>query len=301
MGSLHLQRLLEMEAIEVVGVADPEPRVRRRVARIYRVPAFERAEDVLELAPDFVVIAAPSSLHCRLTMLALDAGAHVLVEKPIALTVPDGEKMIQKARARARKLLVGHIERYNPLTERLYRLVKEGTVGRLLSVTSVRLGPPPARRDASVLLDTAIHDIDVASFLLEARAYAVECVAGRCGSSVYDHADLMLRYPGERASHIIVSWHSSERIRKIFLVGTEGFLFGDYIDQSVFLFTRHTETWQRIRPRETEEPIRRELEDFLHAIREDVPPRVDPDESLYSLRVALSAEASAAAGAPVHL
>src|SRR5262249_8403128 len=117
--------------------------------------------------PDLVSLAVPTGLHYSLSSLLIKRGIHVLIEKPIATTVEEGETLIALAQKHRVILGVGHIERFNPAVMELERRLRAGMAGRIYQVHTQRLGPYPSRvRDAGVVIDLATHDIDLIHWLI---------------------------------------------------------------------------------------------------------------------------------------
>ena len=169
MGRNHVRVWDEVvDGVDLVAVADPDPRALRAGHRRARARGFEDAERMLaEEELDLVSIVAPTSLHLPATLAALGAGANVLVEKPIAATREEAQAMIDAAAAAGRMLTVGHIERFNPAIRELRRRLEAGELGRIFQISATRLGPFPARiRDVGVVVDLAPHDLDVMRFLV---------------------------------------------------------------------------------------------------------------------------------------
>jgi UDP-N-acetylglucosamine 3-dehydrogenase len=161
----------------MVALADPDDAAARAV--IGRRPIGWDADwrSTLERAEvDAVVVATPSGMHCEIGLAALDAGKHVLVEKPIATSLPDALRMAAAARSAQRKLMVGHVERFNPAVAKVRELVREGRLGRVYRAHSERVGPLPLRiKDSGVAVDLATHDVDIMQHVLErdiTRVYA---------------------------------------------------------------------------------------------------------------------------------
>src|SRR5688572_2239485 len=124
------------------AVSDPSPLALQALARALvtdgpRPSFFAELAPALELA-DAVVVAAPDGTHAALGLAALDAGKHVLVEKPMALTVPDAERLVARARAGRRTLMVGHVLNYHPALERIESIVRAGRIGRPALLSSER-------------------------------------------------------------------------------------------------------------------------------------------------------------------
>jgi UDP-N-acetylglucosamine 3-dehydrogenase len=147
MGAYHVETWERIAAGRLVAVADPDESTAR--ARIGRRP--------IEW-----VVCAPSEHHARIALEAIAAGKHVFVEKPIATALEDGLRMAAAARLARVKLMVGHVERFNPAVGKLAELIREGRIGRVFRAHATRVGPLPVRiQDTGVAIDLATHDLDL--------------------------------------------------------------------------------------------------------------------------------------------
>src|SRR2546421_7068836 len=146
MGAFHINTWERVERARLVAVADPDEHAAR--ACIGRRPIEWVADwrTLLERADvDAVVVAVPTELHAEFALTALEAGKHVLVEKPIATTMPDALRMATAARAASRKLMGGHVERFNPAVTKVKELLDDQRLGRVYRAQAVRVGPLPLR------------------------------------------------------------------------------------------------------------------------------------------------------------
>jgi len=147
MGVHHARLYHELAAAELVGVADPREPQAREVAAAYHTDAYTDYEQLLQQDLDSVSIAVPTSLHREVATKAAGYGVHLLVEKPIADTLSGADAIIEAARRAGVKLMVGHIERFNPVIQKLKELVVGGELGELLSISCRWPGGPQPRAD----------------------------------------------------------------------------------------------------------------------------------------------------------
>lgn len=164
MGRNHVRVYAEMEDVELVAVADTDEIAAQRAVHSYRVEkVYADYRDMLDQEqPDIVSIAVPTQLHSEVACEAISRGIHVLIEKPIALTQTEGQQIIDMAATHGIKLMVGHIERFNPAIAEIKRRLDRQELGRVFQVHARRLSPFPGRiQDVGVVLDLATHDIDV--------------------------------------------------------------------------------------------------------------------------------------------
>jgi predicted dehydrogenase len=295
MGRNHVRVLDEaVGGVQLVAVADPRADALRattdeRPVRGYADATVMLAEEQLDL----VTVAAPTSLHERVTVAALRAGVHVLVEKPIAATRPEAERMMAAADDAGRILSVGHIERFNPAIVELRRRLRAGEAGRVFQVTVTRLGPFPDRiRDVGVVVDLAPHDLDVMRFLLGAdpvRLYA------ETEQRIHtEHEDLfvgVLKFANEVVGLLDINWLTPTKSRTISVTGERGMFRADYLSQElVFIANPAHGTVTAGEPESIavarREPLVVELEAFAAAVRGGGQPPVDPHEALAALMLA---------------
>ena len=176
-------------------------------------------------------VATPTITHRQIAGELLDAGRHVLVEKPIASTVEAAEELCARAAAQGVVLAVGHVERFNPAVQELKRRLDAGMLGAPLSLVARRVGNmPPQIKDADVIVDLAVHDIDIFRYLLGAdRPDEIFASAGRAiVTDRFDFADIVLRF-GEVTCFLQVNWLTPVKIRALALTGTNGYAEVEYV------------------------------------------------------------------------
>jgi predicted dehydrogenase len=305
MGQKHARILLDLPGAQLCAVADPSEDARRG----YRAPTGVRVYDdhnkMLEAERlDAVVIAVPSVLHEPVACDVARHGCHMLVEKPIAKTLAHGESIVRAARTHGVKLMVGHIERFNPAVVEAKRMVGDGSLGQIFQVHARRLSPfPPRIGDVGVILDLATHDIDAMHFVIGSpvvRAFAE--TAQKAHATCEDMISALIRFQTGEIGMLDVSWLSPKKLRELWIVGEGGTLLVDYLSQDVYWFKngRVNVTWEPAShfsgavegdmvktyiPKK--EPLRAELESFVRCILEDTQPEVSGEEGLAALRVAL--------------
>ena len=309
MGRAHVRVWDELvEGVELVAVADTDPAALRectdgRAARGYTDAASMLAAEDLDL----VSVVVPTSLHLPTTIAALDAGSNVLVEKPIAATRGEAEKMIDAARRAGRMLTVGHIERFNPAIRELRRRLAAGELGRIFEIRATRLGPFPARiRDVGVVVDLAPHDLDVMRYLLGSdpvRLYA------ETEQRIHtDHEDLfvgLLKFANGAVGVLDINWLTPTKQRTLSVTGERGMYTADYLAQQLIFYPNPSsdgsvdEGMRVEREIERREPLAIELDEFARAARDGGIPPVDPHEAMVALLLARAMVESATTGAVI--
>ena len=268
---------------------------------------------------DAVCICAPSEHHSRLALEAIAAGKHVFVEKPIATALEDGLRMAAAARLARVKLMVGHVERFNPAVGKLAELIREGRIGRVFRAHATRVGPLPVRiQDTGVAIDLATHDLDLMQFVLDRDITSIYADGSRCvHPSQEDLIACLLRFGDDGPLGLLdVNWLTPEKRREMTVIGEGGMLSASYLTQDVW-FTESTGAptgWSelaRIRgdaegaairfalPRV--EPLQAELTAFARCVLDDTPEPVGAQDGCRALAAALAVRDSAANNRPVTL
>ena len=305
MGRHHARIYHEMRDVELVAVSDIAEDRRRETERLYNVDAYVNYGHMLDAVDiDMVTIAVPTELHCQATLDALGAGCHVLVEKPIALTLGQAELMIARAGALEQVLAVGHIERYNSAIVELRGLLDGEVLGRIFQIHTRRLGPFPERvHDVGVVVDLATHDLDIMCYLIRD---AVSRVYGETSQNMHSaHEDLfsgLVVFENGILGVLDVNWLTPTKIREVTVTGERGMLFANLLTQDLYYYENElasTSNWDNIsllrgvrEGRMTRlhlckvEPLRKELEAFVAAVRGERADIVCGEDGLYALRLA---------------
>jgi predicted dehydrogenase len=320
MGAYHVETWERVQAGRLAAIAEPDESLAH--TRIARRPIDWVADYrwLLERADiDAVCICTPSEQHARIALDALDAGKHVFVEKPIATALEDGLRMTAAARLAGLKLMVGHVERFNPAVGKLSELIQEGRVGRVFRAHATRVGPLPARiQDTGVAIDLATHDLDLMQFVLGRDITSIYAEGSRCvHPSQEDMISCLLRFGEDGPQGLLdVNWLTPEKRREMTVIGEGGMLSASYLTQDVW-FTESSgvpTAWSefaRIRgdaegaavrfalPRV--EPLQAELEAFARCVLDDTPEPVSAQDGCRALAAALAVRDSAANSRPVTL
>ena len=306
MGNHHARVFAEMDDIELVAVADPDEKARTRIARIYGPRPYSDYRQLLDVErPDLVTIAVPTHLHTPVVCETMSRGVHVLVEKPLALSVDEGVTMIEAAREYGVKLSVGHIERFNPAVVEVKRRLEEEQLGRIFQIRARRVSPFPARiQDVGVILDMATHDIDVMRALVGAGVERVFAeVERKAHASCEDLLSALLRFSNGVIGVLDINWLTPSKVRQLEVLGEGGLYLTDYLTQDVYWYrnTAITDSWDSLSmfrgavegdmvkiqfPKK--EPLRAELESFIAAVRDDTAPVVSGGDALAAIELSLT-------------
>ncbi len=309
------------EASEVAWVVDRDP---ARLALVrQRYPDVEAASDpALALADatvDGVVVATPTATHYELAAAALEAGKHVLVEKPIATSVPEAEALCALAERQERVLMVGHVFLYNRAIRRVKGYLDEGQLGRVFYLAMVRTNLGPIRMDVNAAWDLAAHDVAIANYWLGTTPVAAAAQGGSwINDGIEDAVFANLFYPDGAIANLHVSWLNPRKVRDITVVGEKGMLTFDDMNLAEPLRLYDKQVTDERRPgfidtfasfrtsvREgdiliprvgTGEPLKAECEHFLECIATGARPLSDGWSGAAAVRVLAALAASLADG-----
>ncbi|MGC9521711.1 MAG: Gfo/Idh/MocA family oxidoreductase [Anaerolineae bacterium] len=307
MGQHHARVYTEIGSTQLVAVADVDPEIGRHIGAKHSVPSYVDYREMLAREmPDVVSVAVPTRLHREVVGAALTAGAHVLVEKPIAATVEEGRAMLEQARNLGRHLMVGHIVRFNPAIQALKARMENGELGRIFQIACRRVGPFPARiRDVGVVVDLATHDLDLMRFVTgeePARVYAE--TEQQIHTSHEDLLLALLRFRSGITGMLEINWLTPMKQREVLVLGERGMLRVDDLTQNLYFHENADANgmqWNALSvlkgvsegrmiryPLQRYEPLRAELEAFVEAVLQDKPTPVSGDDGLAALRLALA-------------
>jgi predicted dehydrogenase len=174
---------------------------------------------------DALVVATPATSHFALARLALSAGKHVLIEKPMTMDVGEAEELCRLARSSGSVLMVSHLFLYAPAVQWVRDYLWAGQLGSVYHLTMVRNNLGPIRDDANAAWDLAAHDVSIASYWLKAEPIAVSAVGGRwINPGVEDAVFVTMRYPDDVLVNLHASWLSPRKVRDITVVGSRRML-----------------------------------------------------------------------------
>jgi UDP-N-acetylglucosamine 3-dehydrogenase len=300
MGSNHARVFAGLPGVELVGVADPDSKQADFVARTLGCAAVATVAELLELKLDAVTIAGPTQLHRDIALACIERGVHVLVEKPIASSVEEGNEIIAAARRAGVTLMVGHVERFNPAVE----AIKEAIRGEdILSIAITRVGPfPPRMSNVGVVIDLAVHDIDLIRWFTDSDIVDVQPQVSSAVAEREDIALLQFRTASGVLAHINTNWLTPFKARNV-IVATRGkYVQADLLTRQVtecFGFQPDGSYSMRHLSVGHAEPLRAELLAFTSAVRSGQPPAVTGEQGVASLAIAIQClDARPAANAP---
>lgn len=307
MGFNHLRVYSELEDAQVVGISDVNAERLKSLSTRFPVPTYTDYRKLIEKEkPEAVSITVPTSEHEKVASFAMRAGAHVLVEKPIAATVEEGRRMIALAEETQRQLMVGHIIRFNPAMQALKAKLEAGELGKIFQIFCRRAGPFPARiRDVGVVVDLAPHDVDIMRFLTGMDPIRVFAETEQRIHT--DHEDMLfglLRFPERITAALEINWLTPTKIRETLVLGEKGMFRVDDLLQDLYYYENSqalNELWATIKAirgvsegkmvrydLKRQEPLMAELRAFLDAVKNGTQVPVTGEDGLKALSLALA-------------
>ena len=307
MGKHHARVYKELPEAHLVAVADLSESNARSIAGTYGVRVYSDYLRMLdEERPEAVTVAVPTSLHRRVATDAMESGADVLVEKPIASTAAESEALIEKAEMLDRKLMVGHIVRFDPAIQALKRHLDDGRLGKIFQIVCRRVGPFPSRiRDVGVVVDLAPHDLDVMRFVSGQEPLRVFAETQQEIHTAHeDSMSALLRFGNGLTGVLEINWLTPTKVREVLVVGECGMFRVDSLTQDLYFYENaqaNGEMWDALRvlkgvsegrmvryPLQRFEPLKAELRAFINAVLNDDPVPVSGEDGLAALRLALA-------------
>lgn len=302
MGQHHARVYYELPEVNLVAIADRDVKNARILANKYQCNLYENYKKMLNQERiDLVSIAVPTPLHKKIAIDVLNSGKHLLLEKPIASTISEAEQIIKIAKRKKLKFTVGHIERYNPAVKKLKEVINQDKLGKIISIVIKRVGTYPQRfKDANVIVDLAVHDLDIINCLFGNKVPNNISVLGgeALNNKKIDYAEIMFSH-GEIDCVIQVNWITPVKIRELAITGTEGYAEVDYINQklvfyrgNVFInygnFKEFVEKISRLEKKyikvDKMEPLKLEISSFIKSVKENRPVEVSGEDALFALK-----------------
>jgi UDP-N-acetylglucosamine 3-dehydrogenase len=287
MGKNHVRVYSELPGVELTGIADADYGLAQSLAKKYHTRPFSDYKELLREDLDAVSIAVPTSFHREVALAAVDADINMLIEKPIADSVSAGSSIIEAASKNQVKLMIGHIERFNPVIPVIKKEI-EGAEVSLVEIT--RIGPfPPRIRDVGVVIDLATHDIDLLRYITGSEFKTVYSLTSRNLAPYEDAAILLFEMENGIIGRVTVNWLTPFKVRTINIPTKEKLIKASLIDQKVTTYSKYKEN-DSYSVKELSvpfgEPLKLELEAFIHSLKNNIRPPITGEDGLKALEVA---------------
>lgn len=282
LGKYHARICAESPEIELKGVIDTDAETAKSVAELYDVPAFTSVDDIINDI-DAAHVVVPTQAHFPVAQKLLNAGVHVLLEKPMTTTVEEADALLKQATEKDKVLQVGHVERFNPAIVGIKKVLTKP-----IFIEVHRLSPfNPRGTEVSVVLDLMIHDLDIILHLVDGDVEKIDAVGVPVLTDKVDIANVRLAFTNGCVANVTASRVSAERMRKIRFFQSDAYISLDYVAQNAKIF--HREEWQ-IHDEEInfagEQPLQSEIRSFVECIQKGERPQVSGEDGRNALDVA---------------
>lgn len=295
LGRHHLRIYQELESCQLVGFCEVDPDRAREVAARFGCRRFGSIEELAQ-ACQAVSVVVPTDKHCEIAVPLLEAGCHLLIEKPLCVNNPEAERILRAAERNDRIIQVGHVEHYNPVTSYLNRAVE-----RPLFIVADRLAPyQPRGTEVGVVLDLMIHDIGIILQLVKSPVARMESIGVKVLSPSEDIANCRLTFENGAVANINTSRISEKKVREIRVFQTNGYLSLDFMNQiGHFVRRKGGQLTKEEIPIQKGEPLKIELASFVHCVANRENPTVDATLGKQALEIALGITEQIKRGAPL--
>ncbi len=298
MGERHCRVYAGMPEVELVGIHDLARDRALPIARRHDTRFFSLLDDLLAQV-DAVSIATPTPTHAASAFAALERGVHVLVEKPLADTLEQGEAIRDLAQRSGCIVQVGHIERFNPTYAELNNVLSDM---RPLAITMRRLSPfSTSAVDVDVVCDLMIHDLDLALDLGGSWPTEIHAVGRQINGHGADHVVATMSFENGPLATLVASRVTEQKVRDIAVVASNAYVEADLLAKSIAIHHRtipeYLQGQATVKYRQESlverivvpatEPLLMELRHFVNAVRTGTAPLVGPRQGLDALRLAI--------------
>jgi UDP-N-acetylglucosamine 3-dehydrogenase len=300
-GKNHARVYKDLQETDLLAVCDIDAARAKAVADQFGAKPYTSVRRMLQNKEiKAVSVCTWSTSLARVAIEAVKAGKHVLVEKPMAASVKQAERLVDEAKKKRVHLTVGFLMRFIPGLQQMKKAVEEKTIGELVSATAKRVSQWPERiGDVGVVKDTAIHDIDVMLYLFNEDPVAVYAKTGSMRHKKFeDYAQIMLTFEKGKTAFIESNWLTPYKTRILIATGSEAIMNLDYITQEL----RIEDAKETVQPRyPTTEPLKLELRHFANCVLGKEKPLITGLDGLKALRIAEAALKSSSSGRIIKL
>jgi len=285
LGALHARVYDHIRSTNLAGVCDVDKKRARKIGKKYKVWYYDDYKQLFDKI-QAVSIVVPTSLHYKITKDFLDAGIHVLVEKPITTTLKEADELIETADRKNLILQIGHVERFNPAVMAMEPYLKTPRF-----IEGQRMGPFGKKsriKDVGVVLDLMIHDIDIVLGLLKSEVKSIEVVGTSSISDYEDMVNVRLAFKNGTICDITASRVTQEEVRKIRIFQQSSYITLDLLHHDAYIFRKKGGKIAKVRIKiKRQEPLKSELKSFINCVRTNSKPLVSGKEGRKALAVAL--------------
>ena len=302
MGKNHMKTYKSLNGVELVGVYDIFPEAAKAAAETFGIRAFSSMEEVAENV-NAVSVVTTSVTHADVGEFFLNKGIHCMMEKPLACTEEECQRLISAAAKNNVVLLVGHIERFNPAVEQMGKLLSD--TSKIRSLTAQRMSAASGRiSDVDVSMDLMIHDVEVIQSLVKSPVVNIQAASVKTKESPMgkDYITALLEFENGATANITASRITQARVRTLTVTTDTNYIDMDFINQSInvhsqgrmpYVNPENIPEWMNYGLKgsveqlfiPTNQPLSAELNHFLSCVRGEATPRITGQNALDALRV----------------
>lgn len=302
MGKNHLKTYKSLNNFELVGVYDIFPEAAQNAAAMFGIKAFSSLDEAAANV-DAVSVVTTSVTHAEVGEFFLNKGIHCLIEKPLATTEDECNRLINAAKAHNVTLLVGHIEQFNPAVEQLHKVLADNS--QICSITTNRMSAASGRiTDVDVAMDLMIHDAEVVLSLVKSPVVNVSAAAVRNTKSPSgkDYITALVEFANGATAAMTASRITQSRVRTLTVTTNDNYIDMDFINQSIAVHSQgrmHNVSADNLPENmryglkgsienlfiPTAQPLPAELSHFANCILGKETPRISGEQALEALRV----------------
>jgi predicted dehydrogenase len=285
-GRNHVRVWSALEGVEIAGIVDTNAERARQIAAEFSTKTFADLDALIAAGVDAVSVAVPTKEHANVGCRLLDAGIHVLVEKPMAASLEDADRLIASAKRGGRILQVGHVERFNPAVAAAQQIIS-----RPMFFEVHRMGIfTPRSLDIDVVYDVMIHDLDILLALLDSPVTDLRAVGIPVITDKVDIAHARIEFETGAVANVTASRVSTERVRKMRFFQEHEYISLDFARQDALRIRVQPGSPQGVAfekiPTHAEEPLKAELRAFAESVRTRKVPVVDGSAGRRALALA---------------
>ena len=308
------RNFVDLLGFDHVSIADFRKDRLDDVIKYYpEITAVKNGDELFEGDTDALVIATPVHTHFTLAKIALLAGKHVLVEKPLTSHTLQAQELVALAKSKGLTLMVGHTYVYNPAVEALRKIIESGELGKIFYINSLRVNLGLLQPDINVMWDLAPHDLSILCYVLDETPSKVKVIGGNFINHTSNKSEVVfmnLRFPSGVLVNIRLSWLDPVKQRKMAVVGSrEMLVYDDIAEDKIVIYDKGVEVppysmtmnefkvsyrhgSEEIYNYEWVEPLRSECEQFINCIKNKTGSRSDGEDGLTIVRILEAAQRS---------
>ncbi|MCS7230934.1 MAG: Gfo/Idh/MocA family oxidoreductase [Elusimicrobiota bacterium] len=291
LGQHHVRIYNSLDSVRLVAVVDIDTEKLKKIKQIYsNIETTTNYKEIIDKV-DAVSIVVPTKLHYQISKDILQCNKHILVEKPITTTLQEAEELIRISQQRNLILQVGHVERFNPIVQKIKEYIKEPKF-----IEAIRLNNfDPRVADIGVVLDLMIHDIDIILyFMKDVKLKRVEAFGGKVFTDKEDIVKARLEFDNGCICDLTTSRVSPTKYRKMHIFQKESYISLDFIRQQAKIYKKTNSDTMSLNNIEItrlkvkkDEPLKLEIEHFINSILENKKPLVSGEHAKNALEIAL--------------